>query len=211
MLNRHTIINLEMQVVNASNWPERSLCYLARSFGELNQGDDYAAAKPAVQIGILNYTLFQEHPEFLANYYMMNIKNHHIYSDKFRLTVLDLTQKHLATQEDISYKTDVWASLFKAATWEDIKMLVRQNPELQDTATAICQLTMEEKIRMECESREEFLRREATTVKLKAIAEAERDQAVARLNQAVTERDQAIAEKDRLLQLLKLHGIDVTE
>ncbi len=218
MLNRHTIINLEMQVVNASNWPERSLCYLARSFGELNQGDDYAAAKPAVQIGILNYTLFQEHPEFLANYYMINIKNHHIYSDKFRLTVLDLTQKHLATPEDISYKTDVWASLFKAATWEDIKMLVRQNPELQDTATAICQLTMEEKIRMECESREEFLRREATTVKLKAIAEAERDQAVARLNQAVTERDQAIAERDQTatklnqaLQLLKLHGIDVNE
>ena len=31
-LNKNTIINLEMQVINEGNWPERSLCYLSRSF-----------------------------------------------------------------------------------------------------------------------------------------------------------------------------------
>ncbi len=216
LLNQRTLVNLEMQVLNTDNWPERSLCYLSRSFGRLNRGDDYAKVQPAVQIGILNFTLFPDHPELLSNYYMINIKNHNIYSDKFRLTVLDLTQRHLAAPEDIVYKTDVWASLFKAATWEDIKMLVKQNPELHDTATTICQLTMDERIRMECEDREEFLRREATTIKLKTIAEEERDQAVAKLNlvtaerdQLATERDQVTAERDKYLQLLQLNGIDI--
>ena len=211
LLNQRTLVNLEMQVLNADNWPERSLCYLSRSFGRLNRGDDYAKVQPAVQIGILNFTLFPDYPELLSNYYMINIKNHNIYSDKFRLTVLDLTQKHLAVPEDIVYKTDVWASLFKAATWEDIKMLVKQNPELHDTATAICQLTLDERIRMECEDREEFLRREATTIKLKAMAEEERDQAVAELGQAVAERDEAVAELDRLRCLLEKHKININE
>ena len=39
---------------------------------------------------------------------------------------------------------------------------------------------MDERIRMECENREEFLRREATTVKLKVMAEAKLDQAFQR-------------------------------
>ncbi len=225
LLNQRTLVNLEMQVLNAGSWPERSLCYLSRSFGQLNRGEDYSKVQPAVQIGILNFTLFPDHPELLSNYYMINIKNHNIYSDKFRLTVLDLTQRHLAAPEDIVYKTDVWASLFKAATWEDIKMLVKQNPELHDTATTICQLTMDERIRMECEDREEFLRRQATTIRLKEIAEKKLDQAVTELNQTVAElnqtvakldlttaeRDQAIAKLVRLQRILEKHGINTDE
>ena len=32
LLNNHTTINLEMQVINEHNWPERSLSYLCRIF-----------------------------------------------------------------------------------------------------------------------------------------------------------------------------------
>ena len=68
LLNNDTIINLEMQVVNEHNWPERSLSYLCRSFDGLNKGDNYLEVKPVIQISLLDFTLFSDHPEFYATY-----------------------------------------------------------------------------------------------------------------------------------------------
>lgn len=82
LLNDNTIINLEMQVVNQYNWPERSLSYLCRAFDNLESGQNYSLVKSAVQIGILDFTLFPDAPEFYATYMMANVKNHKIYSSK---------------------------------------------------------------------------------------------------------------------------------
>ena len=68
ILNQHHIINLEMQVVNLNNWQDRSLSYLARNFDHLKKGEDYKLTHPVIQIGLLDYTLFPEHPEFYATY-----------------------------------------------------------------------------------------------------------------------------------------------
>lgn len=37
----NVIINLEMQVINEYNWPERSLTHLCRALDSLNPGEDY--------------------------------------------------------------------------------------------------------------------------------------------------------------------------
>ena len=76
VLNNRTLINLEMQIANKLNWRERSVMYLCRSFDQLNHGQDYLDAKPAVHIGFLDYTLFEEQPEFYASYKLINVKNH---------------------------------------------------------------------------------------------------------------------------------------
>ncbi len=196
-LNRRSHINLEMQVINEKDWPERSLCYLCRTFDDLNRGEDYLEIRPAAQIGILNFTLFPDSPEFLSNYYLMNAKNHKIYSDKFRLTVLDLTQRNLATDEDIFYLTDIWAAFFHAATWEELKMLADQNTSLLEAAYTVRQLTMEDKIRLECSAREDYLRREATKAKRYAQGEAalqKLEQVEAKIKQAEAKVKQTEAE-----------------
>ena len=58
LMNNNTSINLEMQVNNQYNWPERSLVYLSRLFDGLNAGDTYRTVKPAFQIGILDLRCF---------------------------------------------------------------------------------------------------------------------------------------------------------
>ena len=40
-LNNEHLIDLEMQMSNEFNWPERSISYAARSFDQLNSGDEY--------------------------------------------------------------------------------------------------------------------------------------------------------------------------
>ena len=106
-LNNATLINLEMQVVNEYNWPERSLSYLCRRFDQLGKGQDYTECKPAVHIGFLDFTPFPECPEFYATYKLLNIKNQHLYSDKFILSVVDLTHIELTTAEDKTYGIDL--------------------------------------------------------------------------------------------------------
>lgn len=111
-----------------------------------------------IQIGLLNFTLFPEHPEFYATYQLLNVKNYSLYSDKLRISVLDLTQIELANKEDMSCQLDCWARFFKAATWEEINMLAQENANLKEAATTVYQLTQEERIRMECEAREDYYR-----------------------------------------------------
>ncbi len=42
---------------------------------------------------------------------VINEKNHHVYSSNLHLSVLDLTQTELATEDDCSRHIDVWAPL----------------------------------------------------------------------------------------------------
>ena len=162
LLNNRTLINLEMQVLNEHNWPERSLSYLCRTFDNLNSGSDYLTVKPAVQIGILNFTLFPKHPEFYSTYRFMNEKNHTIYSDKIRLSVLNLTHIDLAADEDRKYHLDLWASFFKAVTWEDLNMLAKQDEFIKEASATVYQLSQEEMIRLQCQAREDYYRRQRT-------------------------------------------------
>lgn len=158
MLNDLTIINLEMQVVNQYNWIERSLSYLCRNFDNLQSGEPYENVKPVIQIGLLNFTLFPDNPEFYAIYQLLNVKNYSVYSDKLRLCVLDLTHIDIATEEDRVYQLDYWASLFQATTWEELNMLAQNNEYLEEASATVYQLSQEERVRMECEAREDYYR-----------------------------------------------------
>lgn len=205
-LNGHTTINLEMQVINEGNWPERSLCYLCRIFDCLNRGEDYKDVRSAIQIGLLDFTLFEDSPEFFSNYYLMNLKNHRIYSDKFRLSVLDLTQIHLATKEDRAYRIDRWAALFKATTWEELKMLAKTNHYIEDAVTTVRQLTQEEKIRQQCEAREDYYRRTAGRERLLKKTTLERDQFFAEnkdLKEQLAQKDADIAKQSAEIERLR--------
>ena len=156
VLNNHTLINLEMQIANKLNWQERSVMYLCRSFDRLNRGQDYMEAKPAIHIGFLDYTLFEETPEFYASYKLINVKNHQKYSDSLTLHVVDLSRIDLATEEDRKYHIHEWAMLFKARTWEEMKMLAARDEYLQEASETIFRMSADDLVRKRCLDREEY-------------------------------------------------------
>lgn len=157
ILNNNMLINLEMQIINEKNWPERSLSYLCRRFDQLGKGQDYTECKPAVHIGFLDFTPFPEFSEFYAIYKLLNIKNQHLYSDKFTLGVIDLTHIELATEEDKAYEIDRWARLFKSTTWEEIKMIAENNPVFTEASESLYVLNADEMARARSRAREEYI------------------------------------------------------
>ena len=209
LLNNQTLLNLEMQVIDYENWPERAMTYLCRNFDQLSRGEDYIKVRPTIHIGFLDFTLFPEHPEFYATYKMMNVKNHHIFTDKIALSVVNLKHIELATPEDREWKTDYWASLFKATTWEDLKMLAKQSPILQDAVETIYELTADESIREQCKAREKHIREMNTILREREIAVheknwafQEKDKAVQKLNDTVQKLNDTVREKDEINQQL---------
>ena len=68
---------------------------------------------------------------------------------------------HLKSLENDSIKKEpadlyYWAKLFKATTWEDIKMLASKNPDFEDTIVTLKELSADEKIKLQCEARERY-------------------------------------------------------
>ena len=147
--------------------------------------------KPVYHIGFLDYDLSGLTPEFYATYKLQNIKNSELYSDKLVLSVVNLNQIELATEEDRKYGIDRWARLFKATTWEAIKMLAETNEYLSDTAETMLESSQDISIRTFCEGVEETRRlRRGLEIRLEQ-AEAElqaKDEEIARLKALLAEK-----------------------
>ena len=206
LLNDSVRINLEMQIVNQSNWENRSVMYLCRTYDSLNRGQDYRDAKPAVHIGFLDYTLFSDRPEFYAAYKLISVKSHHVYSDNLTLYVADLTRIDLATEEDRRYHIDSWAKLFKAKTWEELKLIAEEDKALYEAAKTLFYNSSDEEIRLRCLAREEYwqnIRYYQRTIAEKDQANAEQKQELTKTKQALAEEKQASAEKDQVIAELR--------
>ena len=156
VLNNYQLINLEMQVANRYDWPERSIGYLSRMYNNLQKGEQYINTKPAIHIGILNFSPFTEQPIFYSRNLLIDIIQHRIYSSKFAVNVLDLSHIELATQEDKEWNLDFWARLFKAKTWEKMKMIAKDNEYFTEASNTLCDLYADFNVRERCRDREDY-------------------------------------------------------
>lgn len=215
LMNNNTAINLEMQMENQLNWQDRSLSYLCRSYDQLYRGQEYTETKPAIHIGFLNFPPFKDCPEFYATYKLLNVKNHNLYSDKFILSVIDLTHIELATDEDKANQIDYWARLFTATSWEEIRMISNNNTYLSEASQALYELNADEITRQKCRAREEYYRTQNTYKKLISDLQTqleetqqtitEKDNTITQTQQAIAEKDNTIAEKDNTIAELMRH------
>ena len=74
--------------------------------------------------------------------------------------VIAYRDEELATDEDHLYEIDHWAKLFKAKTWEDLRMVVEKNKYMSAAAEEMYERNADEIIREQCQAREEYLQHE---------------------------------------------------
>ncbi len=67
--------------------------------------------------------------------------------------MLDLTQIGMASEEDKAYGIDTWARIFKAKTWEELRMAVDNNDYMEETAETMYTLNADKIVRQQCEVR----------------------------------------------------------
>ena len=218
--NGGEVINIELQVYKQTYWINRSLLYWARTYDNLKSGQDYSMLLPAYHIGILDFTLFENHPKFMAQYQILDVEDGYLYSDKLCIKVLDLTQLEKAKQKpETNKKLLKWASIFKAETLEELEQLASGEEVFENMVVTMKKLSEDEKIRMQCEAREDYERSlltEYNAGKSEGIeqgiaserrnTEKERQRAEKESQRAEKERQRAdalAAEVERLKALLK--------
>lgn len=94
---------------------------------------------------------------------------------KFVLCMLDLTQIELATEEDKSYGIDYWARLFKAETWEELKMIAKNDKYLMKASETLYSLHCDQTIQDMCCAREDYIRLHNTIDRKIADLEADNE------------------------------------
>ena len=201
ILNNAQIINLEMQVANLGNWPERSLTYLCRMFDHLKSGEDYKEVKKTIHISIMDFTP-KDFPEVLySEYFLYNLKTGHKYSDKFGIYMLQLNQLGNPDDEQNMPELYYWAQLFKSRTWEEIRMLAEKNEFIKQSIVTLQELTADEKARMQMEARERHRRDLAAS---KELGKQESEEMIQSLKGTIEEQQNTIeqvqAEKDKAIE-----------
>ena len=197
LINNSKTLNLEMQVIDEHNWPERSLAYLCRVFDDINKDQKYQDMKSAHHIGIISFDFSPVDSEFYATYQLLNVKNHKKYTDKFTLSVLSLSCIDKATVRDKESHLDEWAAMYRAKTWEDLRMLAQKNSDIDNAVTTMHTLSNEKLIKEQMRAREEYYRLHRSIDSLiedQKKALADKDKALADQKKELAEKDKQIAE-----------------
>ena len=159
-LNKTKNVNIELQIRKEDAWPERSLLYWSRMFDDIGAGEDYSLLKPTYHIGIINFPLREDSKELYSEYKVLNTKNHEVYTDKFCIKVLDLSQ--LSNSGDTPEDIVKWAKIFKAETMQELEELAGDMEVFKNMATEIRKLTEDEKIKQQMAARADYESRIAT-------------------------------------------------
>lgn len=206
ILNSRQIIDIEMQLRNEKNWPERSLYYLCSSFNNLETGENYLNVSPAHHIGILGFGLPNLQKQFYSHYYMSNETTHEIFYDKFRLSILNLTQTELATEHDRRAGLTRWAAAFKATTWEEYQMLAEEDSIFEKVSDALYLLSQHPEVARQCRRmqeaeavrkyREEMDRQQAAELERKAAEIEQKSAEIKQKSAEIEQKDTELKQKD---------------
>jgi predicted transposase/invertase (TIGR01784 family) len=115
-------IDLEIQVANEGDYPERSLFYWASEYSSaLDQGMDYIDLPRTIHISILGFKLFAC-KEFHSEFQALEVKRHEQLTDKMVLHYFELPK--VPTQISPGDGLKLWLQLFKSETEEDLKQIL---------------------------------------------------------------------------------------
>lgn len=137
-------------------------------------------------------------------YRFRTIETGHIYTEKFALAVVNLKQIDNATEDDIASGLRDWARLFQASTWEEMRMIAKNNESMKSFAFSLKELSEDEKIQMQCEARERYEHDKASFIQqgfdngVKEGIRQEQNNTKKIQEQLETEKQRAETEKQRV-------------
>ena len=114
-------VDLEIQVNNEGDYPERSLYYWAREFSTaLSEGQNYIELPRTIVINIIAFKLF-DCEDFHSEFRALEVTRHTQLTDKMSLHYYELPK--LPTAIDAGNERELWLRLFKADTEEELSII----------------------------------------------------------------------------------------
>ena len=118
--------------------------------------------------------------------------------------MLSLNHTDVATEDDISNNLVYWASIFKATTWEEFKVLANGNPAMEEVGNLILELNTDNQTKELLEGQRRYREMMASQYtagytdaedNYKSII-ADKDATIADMDATIANKDSTIADKD---------------
>jgi predicted transposase/invertase (TIGR01784 family) len=193
-------VDLEVQVANEGDYPERSLYYWAREYSTaLGEGGEYSELPRTVVISIVDFKLFDcadVHSEFQP----LEVTRHTPLTDRMSLHYFELPK--LPDTVDAEDNLGLWLALFNANTEEELKQIeAMEVPIMKQAIGAYRSVTATEEFK-----ELERLRSRARHNEASALGHARREErasADAEWGDVVAQKDAALADKDAEIARLR--------
>jgi len=116
-------VDLEVQVNPNKNYADRSLYYWARAYSSaLPESEDYSLLTRTIIISIVNFKMF-DCEKFHSEFGVLELSRHEELTNKFRMHFFELTKLPETFSKDEENRLQLWLSLFRAETEEEIAQI----------------------------------------------------------------------------------------
>ncbi|GHV35384.1 hypothetical protein FACS18949_13250 [Clostridia bacterium] len=185
-------VDIEIQVANEGDYPERSLFYWARDYSTaLGAGHGYSELPRTVIISIVDFKLF-DCTEFHSEFQSLEITRHTPLTDKMSLHYFELPK--LPKSVDADNGLELWLALFNADTEEELKQIEDMEvPIMKQAIGAYRNITATDEFK-EIERMRSLARHNEAS----ALNHARREER-AKWQSVVADKDAALAIKDAAL------------
>ncbi len=190
-------VDLEIQVADEGDYPERSLYYWAREYSSaLKKGKTYTDLPRTVHISIVAFLMF-DCAEFHSEFQLLEVSRHTPLTDKQVLHYFELPKlPEVVTADDT---LQLWLTLFNADTEEDLaKIEAMEVPVMNETIGAYRQVTATDEFREIERLRERARHNEASALRRARIEGEEQERE--KWQEVVAQKDALIAKLQAQLE-----------
>jgi len=195
--------NLEVQVEDEGDFPERALFQWARIYSNsLPAGGKYSELPRTIVISITDFALFDDCDEFHSEFMSLEVTRHKPLTDKKVLHFFELPKlPEVVDKNDLLL---LWLALFKANTEEELKQIeALEVSEMSEAITAYHNVTASSEFR-----ELERLRAKAQHDEAQALYNAERRAEKAK---AITIAKSLLADGDSIDRVARVTGLTNAE
>ena len=150
------IVNVEIQLCNEGNFPDRSVYYWSKMFSdELKKSEDYSLLKRTICINILDFKLF-DYGSAYSKFMLLEETRQELLTDKCAIMFLELVK--IDDKIDANDRKKLWLQLIKAETKEELDMLEKTGvPEIQKAVVILNEMSADEEMREMARLREKAI------------------------------------------------------
>lgn len=164
ILDDETLVNIEIQIRNQTDFIDRDLYYWSGNYyNSLNSGEEYESTKKTISINILDFELFKEGPYHEVARLKRDFRNK-ILSQKLEMHFIQIP-KFLKENKGSKTKLEQWMQFICQKNQGEVKKAMKENKEVQKANDEYEYLTGEEAERRLAFLREKAIRDEKAELK----------------------------------------------
>ena len=156
-VNNTEKVDVEVQLVERSNLPERLLFYFSKLYLKgIGKGEDYRVAKRVVLIAIIDYNLKIEiEDKKMETIWQIVEKNHPktILTNKFEIHILELEKVKEEYKKNKENKKAQWLLFLDDPETKEVKEIMEKNEDVKEAVIEVRKLSQDEKLQREAELR----------------------------------------------------------